>query len=46
MFADVFARAWFKLIHRDMGPRSCYLGREVPDEELIDGPGSFRFGLK
>jgi len=34
-FADVFARAWFKMTHRDMGPRSRYLGSEVPSEELI-----------
>jgi catalase-peroxidase len=34
-FADAFARAWFKLIHRDMGPRARYLGPEVPAEELI-----------
>ncbi len=35
VFADAFARAWFKLTHRDMGPRACYLGGEVPSEDLI-----------
>ena len=34
-FAEAFARAWFKLTHRDMGPRTRYLGPEVPDEDLI-----------
>ncbi len=35
VFADAFARAWFKLTHRDMGPKKLYLGSEVPTEELI-----------
>src|SRR3546814_10265460 len=34
-FADAFARAWFKLTHRDMGPKTRYLGPEIPEEDLI-----------
>ena len=34
-FADAFARAWFKLTHRDMGPRARYLGAEVPAQEFL-----------
>ena len=34
-FSDAFARAWFKLTHRDMGPKACYLGPDVPAEDLI-----------
>jgi catalase-peroxidase len=35
LFADAYARAWFKLLHRDMGPKTRYLGPEVPEEDLI-----------
>ena len=35
LFADTFAKAWFKLLHRDMGPKSRYIGPEVPKEDLI-----------
>jgi len=34
-FSEVFARAWFKLTHRDMGPKACYIGPDVPTEDLI-----------
>ncbi len=34
-FSEVFARAWFKLTHRDMGPKACYIGPDVPEEDLI-----------
>ena len=34
-FSDVFARAWFKLTHRDLGPKACYIGPDVPAEELL-----------
>ena len=37
-FADAFARAWFKLTHRDMGPINCYLGKEVPSETIWQDP--------
>ena len=40
---DAFARAWYKLLHRDMGPKACFFGPEVPAEELhLDGPGPER----
>ena len=49
-FSDVFARAWFKLTHRDMGPKSRYIGPEVPAEELIwqdpVTPGSTSYDVK
>ena len=34
-FSEVFARAWFKLTHRDMGPKARYIGPDVPSEDLI-----------
>jgi catalase-peroxidase len=49
-FSDVFARAWFKLTHRDMGPKARYIGPEIPAEELIwqdpVTPGSTSFDVK
>ena len=40
-FQDAFARAWFKLLHRDMGPKIRYLGPEAPEEELIWQVGNY-----
>ena len=49
-FADAFARAWFKLLHRDMGPKSRYIGPEVPEENLIwqdpVGKGSNNYNIE
>ena len=49
-FADAFARAWFKLLHRDMGPKSRYIGPEVPEENLIwqdpVGKGSSNYNIE
>lgn len=48
-FADVFSRAWFKLTHRDMGPKACYFGPDVPAEDLIwqdpVSPGSTKYDV-
>ena len=51
LFRDAFARAWFKLTHRDMGPKvALYVGPEVPEEELIwqdpvpEGPSDYDIG--
>ncbi len=50
LFGDVFSRAWFKLLHRDMGPKVRYLGPEVPDEDLIwqdpVSPGSTNYSVE
>ena len=49
-FSEMFARAWFKLTHRDMGPKARYIGPEVPDEDLIwqdpDPAGSTSYGVQ